>query len=166
MAGLPEYIENSIAEAVEGRGLYLLEVIRRGHQNSGVLEVIVDGEQGVNLDALTEVSRQISAILDEDEDAIKGRYRLEVSTPGLDRPLEHDWQYRKNVGRLVKITWRDEEEKKRTELYRLQNVAGESLEVTKVKGGKGKKGRKESNSSESVALPFDRIDKVTVEPEI
>ena len=101
MVGLPEHIEQRIAEAVGERNLYLLEILRRGRQNSTVLEVIVDAEEGVDLDALAELSRSVGGILDEEEEAIKGRYRLEVSTPGLDRPLKHDWQYRKNIGRLI-----------------------------------------------------------------
>ena len=167
MAGLPVHIEKKIAEATEAESLFLLEIIRRGQQNSTVLEVIVDSEEGANLDTLAQLSRAISQVLDEDESAIKGRYRLEVSTPGLDRPLKHDWQFRKNIGRLLKITWQEGEDH-RTELFRLLTMTESGLRLESVQKTKGKKQKvkKVSGSTEPILLSFEQIEQATVEAEI
>lgn len=165
MTGLPEQIEGRIREAVASRDLILLQLLRRGSQNSSVVEVIVDSLHGaVDLEALTSLSREINAIFDENEEAIKGRYRLDVSTAGLDRPLEHDWQYRKNLGRLVKVTF-DDEKGKTTQIFRLIGLEENGLRLEKAQTGKGKARVKAGGVAEPVVIPLDRIDKVVVEPE-
>ena len=164
MSGLPEHIEQQIADLIAGSDVYLLEISRRGQQNSTVIEIIVDSETGVDLDSLAVLSREISTLLDEHEEAIKGRYRLEVSTPGLDRPLEHEWQFRKNIGRLVKVLWENEEGVKQTELFRLKGIDGEGLVLEKTR--KGKKGVKQKESGEEMILAPERIERINVEPEI
>ncbi|MCB0714292.1 MAG: ribosome assembly cofactor RimP [Ignavibacteriae bacterium] len=166
MAVLPEHIERRVTECVEERGLYLLEILRRGKQDSTILEIIVDGESGVTLKSIAELSRAIGTIFDEDEEAISGGYRLEVSTPGLDRPLEHHWQYRKNIGRLVHVLWQEDEGKNRTELFRLIGVSEGEITVEKHQNVKGKKGQKASANSEVLSLSLHQIERVTVEPEI
>ncbi|MDG4767130.1 ribosome maturation factor RimP [Solwaraspora sp. WMMD406] len=74
-----------------------------------VVRVIVDADGGVGLDAVAQVSRSISAALDEAEsvsgaELITGEYQLEVSSPGVDRPLRLPRHWRRNVGRLVRVT--------------------------------------------------------------
>lgn len=166
MAGLPEYIEEQIRRIVEATDLILLEVVRRGQTNSTVIEVIVDSEHGANLDSLAELSRQIGQFLDGEEDSIKGRYRLEVSTPGLDRPLQHDWQYRKNLGRLVNVTYQDDEQGKTTALFRLLEADGEKLQLQKAAKGKSGKSVKKGPLPEPITLPLSVIERVVVEPEL
>lgn len=167
MAALPEHITGLITSTVESYNLILLEIIRRGQTNSTVLEIIVDSEEGVHLDTLADISREIGAFLDEADDVLKGRYRLEVSTPGLDRPLEHDWQFRKNLGRLVSVTWVDQEQKKMSGLFRLLEFHPDSLNLEPVKRNKGKtKGVKKDQTQEPVTLPLEKIERVVVEPEI
>lgn len=68
----------------EGLELYAVQVINQGKQS--LLRVYIDHEDGINVDNCASVSRQISAILDV-EDPIGGEYTLEVSSPGMDRPL-------------------------------------------------------------------------------
>ena len=160
-------IEQRIREIVEEEGLILLEILHRGQKNSSVLEIIVDAESGATLEKVAAISRAVGRFLDTEEEEgeeppIAGRYRLEVSTPGLDRPLEHLWQYRKNVGRLLKLVHRIEEGKSATDLFRLLEVTptGMLLDLIK-KSGKGRK-----SSVEQMEIPFDDIEKVIVEPEI
>lgn len=163
MTALPEHIEAKIAEIATEHGAILLEIIRRGHTNSTVVEVIVDAVDGVGLDRLTVISREINNLLDEDEEVIRGRYRLEVSTPGLDRPLEHSWQFDKNIGRLVRITSLDDQGKKGTALFRLLEVSDGHLRLQPMKAkGKGRP------APAGDPLDFDRssVEKVVVEPEL
>lgn len=72
-----------------------------GADSALTLRVLVDGEGGVDLDRLAEVNDGISRILDA-EDPIEGRYRLEVSSPGLERSLRSSRHFQKSVGREVR----------------------------------------------------------------
>ncbi|MDG4785664.1 ribosome maturation factor RimP [Micromonospora sp. WMMD1102] len=89
-----------------GYDLEDLSVSRAGRRY--VVRVVVDGDGGVNLDAVADVSRLLSKALDQAEetggDLVAGEYQLEVSSPGVDRPLTLPRHWRRNVGRLVKVT--------------------------------------------------------------
>ncbi|MFY1669187.1 ribosome maturation factor RimP [Plantactinospora sp. WMMB334] len=91
-----------------GYDLEDLSVSRAGRRY--VVRVVVDGDGGVSLDAVADVSRLLSKALDEAEetggDLVAGEYQLEVSSPGVDRPLTQPRHWRRNVGRLVKVTVR------------------------------------------------------------
>ncbi|TBL27178.1 ribosome maturation factor RimP [Verrucosispora sp. SN26_14.1] len=95
-----------VAEA--GYDLEDLAVSRAGRRH--VVRVIVDADGGINLDAVADVSRAVSAALDAAEetggDIVAGEYQLEVSSPGVDRPLTLPRHWRRNVGRLVRVTVR------------------------------------------------------------
>jgi ribosome maturation factor RimP len=70
-----------------------------------VVRVIVDSDEGVDLDAVAVVSRAISDVLDaEGEDAFAGPFVLEVSSPGVDRPLVEARHWRRSIGRLVEVS--------------------------------------------------------------
>jgi len=77
-----------------------------------LLRLSIDADGGVNLDAVAEVSRAVSAALDEAEEAgevlFDGEYSLEVGSPGVDRPLKLPRHWRRNVGRLVRVQLRAE----------------------------------------------------------
>ncbi len=66
----------------------------------------MDRDGGIDLDAVADVSRVVSAALDADPDAIPGTYVLEVTTPGVDRPLTQPRHWRRAQGRLVSVTRR------------------------------------------------------------
>jgi ribosome maturation factor RimP len=69
-----------------------------------VLRVAVDKDGGVTMDDIADATREVSRVLD-DEDAMGDRpYTLEVSSPGVDRPLTQARHWRRNVGRLVAVT--------------------------------------------------------------
>lgn len=70
--------------------------------HGGTLQIFIDKEQGVGIEDCSRVSRQISAMLDV-EDPIQGRYTLEVSSPGLDRPLFELTHYTKQLGKRIKV---------------------------------------------------------------
>ena len=68
-----------------------------------LLRIVVDGDHGVSLDDAADVSREISAMLDEANALGEVPYTLEVSSPGVDRPLTEPRHWRRAVGRLVKV---------------------------------------------------------------
>jgi ribosome maturation factor RimP len=100
-----------ITEVVEpvataaGYDLEDLAVVRMGRRF--VVRVTVDRDGGVPLDAVAELARAVSTALDEAESTggefIGGEYQLEVSSPGVDRPLTAPRHWRRNIGRLVKV---------------------------------------------------------------
>jgi ribosome maturation factor RimP len=91
--------------AAAGYDLEELVVSRAGRRH--LVRVAVDGDD-VSLDAIAEVSRAVSAALDAAEEAegdlLPGEYELEVGSRGVDRPLTLPRHWRRNVGRLVKVT--------------------------------------------------------------
>lgn len=101
LAKLTSDLEEEIVAIVEETGcdLYAIEV------QGGTLRIVLDREDdGVTIEHCTSVSRQVSALLDV-HDFGKDRYTLEVSSPGLDRPLRGPDEYRRFVGRLARITF-------------------------------------------------------------
>lgn len=79
-----------------------IEVSRAGRRR--VLRIVVDSEEGVELDACAELSRAISAKLDETDAMGEDEYVLEVSSPGADRPLTEHRHYVRATGRLARLT--------------------------------------------------------------
>ncbi|MEE1814583.1 MULTISPECIES: ribosome maturation factor RimP [unclassified Streptomyces] len=78
-----------------------IEMSRAGRR--GLLRVVVDSDEGVELDVCAELSRAISEKLDETDVMGEGEYVLEVSSPGADRPLTEHRHYVRATGRLVKL---------------------------------------------------------------
>jgi ribosome maturation factor RimP len=96
-----------IAPVVEAAGYDLeeLAVSRAGRRH--LVRVVVDHDNGVDLDVVAELSRAVSAALDAADqqrgEVLPGEYVLEVSSPGVDRPLTQPRHWRRNVGRLVAV---------------------------------------------------------------
>ncbi|MFF3840899.1 ribosome maturation factor RimP [Streptomyces sp. NPDC001930] len=78
-----------------------IEVSRAGRR--GLLRIVVDSDEGVELDACAELSRAVSEKLDETDAMGEGEYVLEVSSPGADRPLTEHRHYVRAIGRLAKL---------------------------------------------------------------
>lgn len=99
----------SIVEEVsarEGCRLYQLEFV--GHGGNRTLRIYIDGEsQPVSIDQCANVSRALSLRLDVDDLVPGGGYELEVSSPGLERPLVEPWHYEKAMGKMVRLTTKE-----------------------------------------------------------
>lgn len=115
-------------EAASGTDLFVVDVEVRGFQGSRVVEVFADSEAGAGADDLAELSRSLSFLLDT-EDLVKGRYRLDVSTPGADRPLTDARQYAKHVGREVAVTYEGGEDQLLTAQGELLSVEDGALRL-------------------------------------
>ena len=87
-----------------------IELIKNGHIS--LLRVYIDKFEGVNIDDCVLVSQQLTGLLDVKE-PIKGQYNLEVSSPGIDRPLFTDEQLKKHIGHIVMIKLREKYRGKR-----------------------------------------------------
>lgn len=91
-----------LAPEIEALGYELVELDAPGHGGTGTLRIYIDCDAGVGLEDCERVSHRVSGVLDV-EDPIPGHYVLEVSSPGLDRPLRTDEHFRRQVGQLVKL---------------------------------------------------------------
>ena len=95
-----------LTPAVENAGFFLEQVLISNPGNHQILTCVVDGPKPLNLDEVTVVSRLISDLLDE-TDLIDGAFTLEVTSPGVDRPLTQRRHWEKNVTRLIAMVMND-----------------------------------------------------------
>jgi len=102
MSNLLKSIQDLIFPIVSSEGLDLVDIEYKREGSRWILRIYLDKEGGVNLEDCSRVSRQIEAVLDV-EDVIKHSFVLEVSSPGLTRPLKKIEDYHRFKDRLVKI---------------------------------------------------------------
>jgi ribosome maturation factor RimP len=98
-----------VAECVERQGAHLIELVVRGDRHQTVMEVFIDSEVGVTTDFCSRISREISTLM-RTEQLVPRETRLVVSSPGIDRPLRFGWQYRKHLGRELRVKSKKGEE--------------------------------------------------------
>ncbi len=97
-----DQIKALISPIIDDLGLELIDLILRNEQEGLTLRVVIYRQEGVNVDLCAQVSREISRLF-EVEDPIASAYKLEVSSPGLTRPLTTSRDFRRNQGKKVKI---------------------------------------------------------------
>jgi len=105
MAQASAQLQAIIEPAVTALGFELVGIEYLSQGRHSVLRIYIDHEGGVDVDNCADVSRQVSAVLDV-EDPIRGEYTLEVSSPGLDRPLFTAEHYERYSGSLAEIRLR------------------------------------------------------------
>lgn len=102
MTALPSHVQELADRVAGGHGVEVLELNLRGQGRGRVLSVILDAEEPVEADVVELVSKDLSRALDE-ADPVAGSYTLEVSTPGLSRPLHTARDFRRQRGHEVSI---------------------------------------------------------------
>ncbi|SEL24649.1 ribosome maturation factor RimP [Colwellia chukchiensis] len=102
MAKFADKLTDMLRPAVEETGKELLGVEYISAGNNSVLRLFIDHEDGIDVDDCAEVSRQVGAILDV-EDPISSEYNLEVSSPGLDRPLFNKAQFSAVIDETIEV---------------------------------------------------------------
>lgn len=100
---LKDQISELVTPAVSDLGFYLEDIHIATPGNHRIVTCIVDGDLSLNLDQVTSVSRVISELLDEAAFMGETPFTLEVTSPGVDRPLTQPRHFAKNVDRLLKI---------------------------------------------------------------
>jgi ribosome maturation factor RimP len=123
------------------------EWISQGRQT--VFRIYIDSKIGVTLDDCSQVSHQVSAMMDV-EGLVQGRYSLEISSPGVDRPLFEIEHYQKYVGRRVKIRLYTPIDRRRQFKGTLLRVEGENITLLVDESG------------QEVVLPFSVIEKANL----
>ncbi len=149
MATKSERLDALIAPVVSGLGYQLwgVEYVSQGRHTS--LRIFIDAEAGISVDDCAAVSRQLGGVFDV-EDPIAGEYTLEVSSPGMDRPLFTLAQFAQFVGHQVKVRLRSPFEGRRNFNGLLKAVEEEDVII-------------EVDQHEYL-LPIDSIDKANVVP--
>jgi len=129
-------------------------IVYIGVKPGNIIRVFVDRTEGITIKECAEISRFIQKSLNRDEED----FELMVSSPGLDRPLQVWEQYRKNIGRSLKIKLNDGSEYKGT----LTGVDRKKI-ILEKKAKKNKKKDKNTNAEPStIEIPFDKIDKAMI----
>lgn len=151
MASKRELLEELLAPVVESLGCELWGIEYQTHGRNALLRIYIDAEDGVTVEDCEKVSRQASAVLDV-EDPITGNYTLEVSSPGLDRPLYTLEQYQRYVGAQVEMRLRMPLEGQRKWRGLLAGVEGDEV-VLRI------------DSENEYLLPIDSIERANVIPQ-
>lgn len=139
---------------LDSMGVELVDIEFGRVGKDAVLRLFIDKEGGVMLDDCAHVSRELSLILDV-EDVISVNYTLEVSSPGLDRPLKKPSDYERFAGRLIKVrTYEplpdDNGNKRKTFLGTLDGLVDGVVKMTLTEG-------------QTASIPLERVAKANLE---
>jgi ribosome maturation factor RimP len=145
---MPERLARLVEPVVTGLGYEMLGL--EFDANQRVLRVYIDSEAGIVVDDCSKVSHQLSGVLDV-EDPIPGNYQLEVSSPGMDRPLFKREHFERFVGSLAKVQLLRPLEGRRKFKARLQGLSGDSVVL--------------EEDGLRYEIPLDLIDKARLVPE-
>ena len=125
--GKTEDISAAITPALEALGFYLEDVTITSAGRRSMLTVIVDGDTHLSLDQVTSATKAIGEIVESIQSLGETPFTLEVTSPGLDRPLTKVRHWQKNINRLVKVVLQDGSEVKGriNEVNEASSVVGE-----------------------------------------
>lgn len=137
---------------MEAMGYELVGVEFHTRHVNALLRIYIDSETGVTLDDCQRVSHQVSGVLDV-EDPIGGPYTLEVSSPGLDRPLCEARHFTRFAGSEVRVQLKELLEGRRKLVGRLIGMQGDDLVITDSTGREWR-------------IPLERIEKARLVPEL
>jgi len=130
-----ERVRSVALRVTADRSFELVDVEMKRAAGNALVRLYVDKPGGIGLDDLQSVSEEVSAILDA-EDPIEGHYTLEVSSPGLDRPLRAEEDYRRFAGKLAKVSSYEPVDGRRQWIGRIVGCEGGivTLELEKGQG--------------------------------
>ena len=137
---------------VEGLGYVLWELEYTAGRGSPVLRLYIDSPEGITVDDCERVSRAVSERLDA-EDPLPGQYTLEVSSPGLDRPLFDTTHFERFAGSQVRVQLRELLDGRRKLVGRLLGMHGGDVAIVDSEGREWR-------------VPLERIEKARLVPEL
>ena len=104
MQEIKEKIRSLLGPVLDQHQAFLIDVVIRNERGGKLVQVFLDTDIGVTIEQCAEISRNLMREI-ERENVIETSYRMEVSSPGIDKPLKLLRQYRKNTGRRFKVTF-------------------------------------------------------------
>lgn len=137
-------------------GVEIVDISFMGRGKHALLRIRIDKEGGVSLGDCETFSRRFEAYLDV-AGYISGQYTMEVSSPGLDRPLKTQGDFKRNIGKLVRVIIKEKIDNQSFFVGRLMEVSDSALVLSIGK----KKG-----VSENIDIPFENISRARLEVEI
>ncbi|MDH3979549.1 MAG: ribosome maturation factor RimP [Gammaproteobacteria bacterium] len=147
----PLQIGEMLEPGIRSMGYELVGVeYQGGDTGGGLLRVYIDSEQGISAEDCQKVSYQVSGVLDV-KDPIPGHYTLEISSPGLDRPLFRPQDFERFAGQLVRVHARYPIDGQRKFKGRLRGLAGDNVVI--------------EQEGQEISLAFDEIEKARLVPE-
>lgn len=144
------------SEVADDCGYEIVDINLSGSGKRVILRITLDKEGGITLDDCEVFSRRLEGLLDA-EDPLKGPYTLEVSSPGLDRPLKRINDFKKSIGKLVRIITKERINNQTFFVGRLEDVRDSSIILSTTKKGV---------VPEEVAIPYNLITKANLEVEL
>lgn len=141
-------VETIAATVTKAAGLELVNVEIGGTKRDAVLRIFIDKEGGVTLDDCSGISRDIEAVLDE-EDIIPSKYVLEVSSPGIERQLYKIGDFVRFKGQLARIKTKTEIDGQKAFVGTITDVVGEDIIF-------------EDKTKGTITLPFDNVAKANL----
>ncbi len=130
---LPSRVQELAERVAAEHGVEVLEVALRRHGRSRVLGVVLDSDDPIDADVIERVTKGLSHALDDD-DPLPGSYTLEVTTPGLDRPLRTERDFRRQRGHEVQILREAVSDQPRTEMRGVVVTVDEQAVTLEVGG--------------------------------
>lgn len=130
---MSQKVEEIVRPLLQPLNVDLVGIEYSGGRRKGVVRIYIDKEGGVTLDDCERVSRHVSHVLDV-EDVVHHSYTLEVSSPGLHRPLRTPSDYQRRRGRIVKIQVGREGKEEAVFVGRIKDVEGNAVRILTEKG--------------------------------
>ncbi len=147
-------IRNLAGRVADDYGYEIFDITLLGRGKRTFLRVSIDKEGGVTLSDCETFSRRLEALLDV-EDPIAGPYTLEVSSPGLDRPLKNLRDFERNVGKLVRIVTKENIDNQSFFLGRLEGVNDDYIKLLLSEG-----------KNREISIPLHSVAKARLEVEL
>jgi ribosome maturation factor RimP len=147
---------------------YLIEVLMRNYNGMEYLEIFIDTDSGVTIDQCASFSRILSSQLETEPhlaEMFPLAFRLEVSSPGLGRPLKWERQYVKNIGRTLAVKYKDTEGKYLTVEGKLLAVENGALDLA-IAPPKKVSQKKAAVETEIVTLLLETVVEAKVQPKL
>jgi ribosome maturation factor RimP len=148
---ISQKIEQLVTELLSSEPEYFLIEVKVNPTNN--IKVYIDGDKGISIEKCVYFNRQLYKKIEEVRLFPAGDFSLEVSSPGVDKPLKLQRQYLKNIGRNVEVTFNDGSKKE----GKLLQVTNEDIILEQI-NGKGKKAEKQQ-----LVIPFSNIKTTTVQ---
>ncbi len=142
MVEILEKLRILLSPILEQHGAFLVDVSSQPERGGKLIQAYVDTDKGITIEECAIISRELAQELDRGN-VVQGSYRLEVSSPGIDKPLRMVRQYRKNVGRRFKVVHLSADTRT-TFVGKLRSVEDEKLTF-------------ETESGETITLDFTTI---------
>ena len=132
MAEIKEKMQALLTPILDAHNAFLVDAALRNERGGKLVQAFIDTDGGITIEECAEISRELAYELDR-ENLIQGSYRLEISSPGIDKPLKMLRQYRKNIGRRFKVV-HQATDAKATLVGKLESV-GEEVLTFRTDGG-------------------------------